>query len=85
MKRTAQKALIPGATLRMGLCQGRTSHPGCGTILLGDLWATAQAYRPTSTRTPRVFSRYPGDQLMFIPDAARAMDAVNVLRRNLSA
>ena len=78
------KTLVPGATPRMGLFQGRTSHPGCGTVLLGDLWAAAQAYRPTSTRNQRSLASHPGFQLMFIPDAARAMDAINALRKNIT-
>ncbi|MBR3765511.1 MAG: hypothetical protein IKK57_13295 [Clostridia bacterium] len=75
------ETFIPGETQRMGLFQGRD---GSGTILLGDLWATIQAYRPIGTKNARSLSSYPGFQLRFIPDAARAMDAINALRRNIT-
>lgn len=65
------ETFIPGETQRMGLFQGRD---GSGTILLGDLWATIQAYRPIGTKNARSFSIYPGFQLRYIPDAARVMD-----------
>nr|MBR4279940.1 hypothetical protein [Clostridia bacterium] len=73
------KELKPSETLRMGLFQGRD---GCGTVILGDVWAAAGAAR--NSRNPSL-TRFPGFQLMFIPDAAKAMDAVNALRKHIAA
>ncbi len=75
------EAFVPGETIRMGLFQGQD---GCGSVLLGDLWATKQAYRPESTRQQHSFNAHPGFQLPFIPDAARCMDAISALRKEIA-
>ena len=72
------KTLIPGETLRMGLFQGRD---GCGSIILGDVWAAAKAAQGTRSRS---LAAQPCFQLLFIPDAARAMDAINALRNRIA-
>lgn len=75
------ESCIPGETLRMGLFQGHSSHPGCGSVILGDVWAAAQS---RSSRNNGSLNAFPAFQLPFIPDAARCMDAINVLRKELS-
>lgn len=68
----------PGETLRMGLFQGRE---GCGSIILGDVWAAVQS---RSSRSNGSLNAIPAFQLPFIPDATRCMDAINALRKELA-
>lgn len=71
-------SITPGETIRMGLFQGRD---GCGTILLGDVWAAVLA---AQGRSKRAIGSQPGFQLRNIPEAARAMDAICALRKGLT-
>ena len=75
------KAFIPGETIRLGLFQGQ--H-GCGTVLLGDVWAAMSALTLHGHRGGFRLTSEKGFQLRYIPDAARAMDAINALRKGLT-
>jgi len=74
------ESITPGETIRMGLFQGRD---GCGTILLVDVWATMTALTLRGSRGGFSLTREKGFQLRCIPDAAKAMDAINAMRKGM--